>query len=81
MKVRAVVDRVQSLEARPTPPGQAVQPPPVFISLEGFSVMAGAKLSSLPEAGSEIEGIVTVRWSKEKGKKPLHFLTSWQPSL
>ena len=81
MKIRAVVDRVQSLDARPSADGQPGKPPPVFVSLEGFSVMLGDKCPSAPDAGTEIEGIVTVRWSKERGKRPLHFLTSWQPSM
>ncbi len=80
VKVRAVVDRVQSLDARPAEAGKPSRTPPTFVSLEGFSCMLSEGVLA-PAAGSEIEGIVTVRWPKEKGKRPLHFLTSWQPSL
>jgi Ni,Fe-hydrogenase III small subunit len=75
MRVRAVVDQVRALDVRI--PGE---PPLTAVSLEGFSVLVPGG-AAVPEVGTEVEAVVSVRWGHEKGKRPSHWLRSFQPAV
>lgn len=70
MKVRGVVTAVN--------PGKANDKGEIttFISIEGFSVIAGGSLSRLPVVNEEIVGRVDVRW-RGKGERPVHILNEF----
>jgi hypothetical protein len=75
-RIRAIVSSVRDGQVSEKYPA-----PSKWISLEGISVLPGRNCREIPEAGMEIEAVVSVRWPSEAGKKPMHFLESWVPAV
>jgi hypothetical protein len=55
--------------------------PSIWVDIEGLSCLRGRNCKESPTPGTEIEGVVTVRWGRGQGAKPVHFLESWQPAI
>ena len=73
MKVRGIVTAVNP--GKTNDKGEMT----TFVSIEGFSVIAGGSLSRLPVVNEEIVGRVDVRW-RGKGERPVHILNDFAPT-